>query len=127
MGRFFLSFFLFLLSVQLVFAATEHLSVTATVLPSSEWILLVQNNSLAQRISLPFLSFDLIRIDLSDGSRLMPNPLVEIVASSSGTEFRQTIPADKINSSWFTWPKKYPDNSQVTFVYQILNQEIPIP
>ena len=82
MGRFFLLFLLIVsfFPVSPAFAQTisRNVTVTATVLPSPEWIQLLQSNSTVSRIDLPFLNFVTYRIRLSDGRNPVKSRLVTL-------------------------------------------------
>ncbi len=87
MGRFFLLFFLIFsfFPVSPVFARTisHNVTVTATVLPSPEWIQLLQSNSTISRIDLPFVSFVTYRLRLSDGRSAVKSRLVTLTSENS--------------------------------------------
>jgi hypothetical protein len=107
MGRiFFLSIIFFLTSAGIVSAntITHELSVTATVLPSSEWISLVQTHSVIRRISLPLVNLVIYQLLLTDGNIFIKNHSVTMTASAPNQVLTQTLSTNQTGIVQFILP-----------------------
>jgi hypothetical protein len=115
--------FLFTL-VSPAFAQTisHDVTVTATVLPSPEWIGLLQSNSSIYHIDLPFLNFVTYRLRLSDGQSPVKSRLVTMTAENSPV---RSVLTDSEGIADFYIPKNlFSGNPE--FACLILDQEIPL-
>ena len=126
MGRFFLLFsivFSFTL-VSPVFAQTIYhdVTVTAIVLPSPEWIGLLQSNSSIYHIDLPFLNFVTYRLRLSDGQSPVKSRMVTMTAENSPV---RSVLTDSEGIAVFHLPNNL-SSIRPEFVCLIVDQEIPL-
>lgn len=110
MGRFLLV--LFLLGLTCPFPAiadtvSHQVYVTATVLPSPEWINLVQTNSDIRRIDLPYINLTLYQILLTDGNISLKNHPITITASAGDRTITQTSATDQSGLVKFLIPNNF--------------------
>jgi hypothetical protein len=126
MGRFFLLFFiiLFFVPVSPAFARTisHNVAVTATVLPSPEWIQFLQSNSTVSRIDLPFVGFVTYRLRLSDGRNPAKNRLVTLNFENSPV-FSVLTDSDGIAAFYIPISLS---RTRPLFTCLIADQEIPL-
>jgi hypothetical protein len=129
MGRIYLIYLLlFLVYVRPVFAdtVTRQINITAGVLPSPEWITLVQTHSAIYRINLPLINFVFYQLHLTDGHILLKNQPVDMTVSAPGQIFFQTQFTDPKGVVKFFLPDSYASAAAPVFTFTIMNREISL-
>jgi hypothetical protein len=129
MGRFFFIIFTCLLVfTPPVLAQTVYhqAKVTATVLPSPEWMAQVSRYSSVTASPLPFLPLALFTVNLSDGSHSLKNQEIELIIITGNEEFVQTSSTDSFGLTRFILPLQYPNPAYLKFIYPIMGQQIQL-
>ena len=120
MGRTIFSFilcFLLFVTPSLANSQSHVITVSATVLPSPEWINLLRSHSTITHVVLPFLNFDIYRLHLTDGNILIRNQPVSLLINN---QVIQSASTDSSGNITFLIPK-YITTQSINFSYLSIN------